>query len=446
MRTGALLDAIDTKALYAQPPPKFGHDLLKHFALDPEYVNLNHGSFGSAPLPVLKACNEVTFESETNPDRFHRLDYQSRLNSVRESLANLIGAKTDEIVLVPNASMGINTVLRNFEWEKDDTLFVTTTTYGSIYRTSQSISNVLPHPNLSVLTLNFPLTHDEIIALFRGHIRSLPPGKHRVAIIDAIVSNPGVLLPWKEMVKICREEGVWSLVDAAHALGQELDINLEEAKPDFWVSNCHKWLYVKRGCAILYVPERNQHVIKSSIPTSHTYRPLHERTGPLLVEQFEWNGTIDWAPYITTKEALAFRAWLGGEHAINDYCHALALQGGRRLAEILRTRVMDPQGDLTVNMVNVQLPLPSTSVLPFSEELDEKMKEKMLREHNAYSAHFPHNGRWWTRCSAQAYNELSDFEKLGEAWIQVCKEILEENNLPPYDPKSESSQPVELKN
>jgi selenocysteine lyase/cysteine desulfurase len=58
----------------------------------------------------------------------------------------------------------------------------------------------------------------------------------RVAIIDSIVSTPGVHLPWKEIVAICREEGVWSVVDAAHSVGQEVGINLDETKPDFWFS------------------------------------------------------------------------------------------------------------------------------------------------------------------------------------------------------------------
>ena len=67
-------------------------------------------------------------EIESNPDLFHRMTYQKRLIGVREKLASFIGAKTDEIVLVSNASTGINTILRNFEWdsEKDDQIIVCT--------------------------------------------------------------------------------------------------------------------------------------------------------------------------------------------------------------------------------------------------------------------------------------------------------------------------------
>lgn len=54
---------------------------------------------------------------------------------------------------------------------------------------------------------------------------------------------------------------------------------------------------------------------------------------------------------LPSPTALKFRAWLGGEHKINEYCHDLALRGGKRLAEILGTEVMDPNGEFTLNMV-----------------------------------------------------------------------------------------------
>lgn len=412
--------------LYKQPPPAFGHALLKYFAFDPAYTNLNAGSYGVAPRPVLAALDKLNLSIEANPDLFMRLGFQPQLIDVRRRLAQLIGADVDEVVLVPNASTGINTILRNFEWEQGDTLVGFNVTYGSISKTIRNIGDVLPHPTVKEFVSQFPTTHAEIIASFMEFLAANPTaeGKKTVVVLDSIVSNPGVLMPWKELVKICKEAGVWSVVDAAHSIGQETDINLSEAKPDFWVSNCHKWLSAKRAAAILYVPKRNQHIVKSSIPTSHSYISPTDRTDLNFVIQYEWNGTIDYAPYLGVAYALDFRNWLGGEHKINAYCHDLALKGGKRLAEVLGTRVMDPDGELTLNMVNVELPLPET--LKPSAELDLNFKKKLLEEHNIYSAHFYHNSRWWTRVSTQIWVELEDFEKLGKVWSIVCDEVLQE--------------------
>ena len=86
--------------------------------------------------------------------------------------------------------------------------------------------------------LKFPSSHAEILENWQKHIKNLPrhPDQRVVAVIDAIVSNPGVLLPWEEMVKICREEGIISVIDAAHSIGQQVGLKLNESDPDFWIS------------------------------------------------------------------------------------------------------------------------------------------------------------------------------------------------------------------
>ena len=77
-----------------------------------------------------------------------------------------------------------------------------------------------------------------MLSSFRSHLQNIPrhPDQKVVAVIDSIVSKPGVQLPWEEMVKICKEEGIISVVDAAHSIGQHVDINLHRIDPDFWVS------------------------------------------------------------------------------------------------------------------------------------------------------------------------------------------------------------------
>lgn len=61
-----------------------------------------------------------------------------------------------------------------------------------------------------------------------------------VAVIDSITSVPGVLLPWKEMVQVCKEEGLWSVIDAAHSIGQEV-CSVEIHRSDTEQNHC-RWI------------------------------------------------------------------------------------------------------------------------------------------------------------------------------------------------------------
>jgi selenocysteine lyase/cysteine desulfurase len=89
-------------------------------------------------------------EAESNTDRWMRFSYLPRLTAVRQRIAALIGAKTEECVMVTNASYGISTVLRNIEWQKGDIIVACETdqTHFSQYltRLSQSIQRTAPSP------------------------------------------------------------------------------------------------------------------------------------------------------------------------------------------------------------------------------------------------------------------------------------------------------------
>ena len=63
---------------------------------------------------------------------------------------------------------------------------------------------------------------------------------------------------------------------------------------------------------------------------------------------------MDFAPYLSVLPALDFREAIGGEKKIRDYCHFLALAGGRCMANIFGTSLLDQtdSGELTASMVN----------------------------------------------------------------------------------------------
>jgi selenocysteine lyase/cysteine desulfurase len=55
----------------------------------------------------------------------------------------------------------------------------------------------------------------------------------------------------KELVELIHAHGARALVDGAHVVGQ-VPLNLHELNADYFVSNCHKWLYAPRGCAFAW--------------------------------------------------------------------------------------------------------------------------------------------------------------------------------------------------
>lgn len=224
------------------------------------------GSYGACPRPVYEASQRLCDQIEANPDRFIRITLASMMVDVRKRLAKFINAPdVDDIVLVSNASHGFNTVLHNIDWKSDDIiigcklllhvvssliysfffspfsqlhwLVSVTTTYHAFSVTLQRYADAFPGLQVQTITLEFPTTPEAIISRFSDHVANLQrkPGAKVVAIIDGIISIPGVWLPWEELVKICRENNVLSVVDAAHVIGQ-VPLDLKRADPDFLIT------------------------------------------------------------------------------------------------------------------------------------------------------------------------------------------------------------------
>nr|UHN91804.1 cysteine sulfoxide lyase [Lentinula edodes] len=418
--------------------PAFGNGMLSYFCLDPLYINLNSGSFGCLPKFVHLAYNDLSQELEAMPDLFIRRNMKTRVDEIRAMLAGLCNTEINHCVIVPNVAHGITTVLRNFPWRENDKLIMASTTFHTISRTVECLTYLNPHPSVIKLELLFPASHEDILESFHSCIKTQKaldsstaidtPGEfNTVVLFDSIVSMPGVKLPWKKMVQICKEEGVWSLIDAAHSLGQELDINLGQIEPDFWISSCNKWLYSKRGCALLHVPLRNQTLIKHSFPPGLGSLSLSNHGVTPFVGEFHWNGSTDVITALTIKSALEFRASIGGEERIIRYCHSLAIHGGQYLANILQTKVMESPSrypnELIGSMVNVALPL-SGNIKPSPNIL--RQFDQALLDNKIYASIFHHNELWWTRISVQIFTEIRDFEKLGEVLIPLCAKIQED--------------------
>lgn len=142
---------------------------------------------------------------------------------------------------VPNATHGIYTAFQSIDWQKGDRmLYFPTSVYNACANILHHTISTRPHLDLSLLPveITYPCSTTALLAATKQALegaRKDGKGKVRLALFDAISSQPGVVVPWEELCQLCRDEGTISVVDAAHALGTRR-IRLRETRPDFWVA------------------------------------------------------------------------------------------------------------------------------------------------------------------------------------------------------------------
>jgi selenocysteine lyase/cysteine desulfurase len=214
----------------------------------------------------------------------------------------------------------------------------------------------------------------------------------------------------------------------------------------------YRWLYVPKSVAMFYVPVRNQHLIRSTLPTSFGLVPKDTSLKPTVVPRpdsglgdsayisnFAYYGTLDNSAIYCVPEAVRFRKEVcGGEEKIRKYCRDLVWEGAEIVASTLGTRMMEvPSQDSP--MVNVLLPLELTSegklVLDAkvsdgsnkaevsSAQIVDWLGRTMVERNDTFMATMEYQGSMWVRLSGQIYLEREDFVRAGEILKTLCEEV-----------------------
>ncbi len=131
-----LLALADATALPSQPP-QFGHQLVKLFAMNSTYINLNHGSYGVVPRVVTADMHKWDALTEECPDCFYRYSARPFLSNVLNSLANYVSADPADVVFIENASEGVNTIIRSMRVPTGKKLVFLNTAYGMVKNVMQ---------------------------------------------------------------------------------------------------------------------------------------------------------------------------------------------------------------------------------------------------------------------------------------------------------------------
>jgi isopenicillin-N epimerase len=379
--------------------------------LDPGIDFLNHGSFGSCPRAVLDFQQAIRTRMERQPVQFFVRDLEAMLDAARGELARFLGVDAEDLVFVPNATTGVNSVLRSLGFQSGDELLVTDHEYNAC---RNALNFVADHSGARIVVARapFPLqSADQIVeAVLHG-----VTARTRLLLLDHVTSQTGVIFPIKRIASELAERGIEILVDGAHAPGM-IPLNLRELGVTYYTGNCHKWLCAPKGAGFLHVRRDRQERIRPLIISHGANLPRKDRSRFLI--EFGWTGTGDPSAYLSVPEAIRYIGSLvsGGWPEVMRRNHTLAISGRNILCGALGIAPPCPD-DLIGSLASIPIPDAADSAPQTSPLYMDPLQEKLLRDHSIEVPIIP-----WPappnrilRISAQLYNRDSQYDRLARA-------------------------------
>jgi isopenicillin-N epimerase len=383
-------------------------EIVTNFAalwgLDPAVEYLNHGSFGACPTAVLDEQSALRAELEREPVDFLSGSLPARIDAARAKLAEFLGADPQDLAFVPNATAGVNAVLRSLELAPSEEILVTSHTYAACRKTVDFVAH-RSGARVVIAALPFPCAGEDSVV---EAVMRAASARTRVALIDHVTSPTALILPVRRLVEELAARGIDALVDGAHAPGM-VPLGLGDLGAAYYTGNAHKWLCAPKGAAFLHVRRDRQSGVHPNV-ISHGYSAGFHA-------EFDWIGTLDPTPWLCIPAALRHIGSLlpGGWPAVMQRNRELALRARDVLLERLAVPAPAPDG-MIGSMAALPLP-PKAGGAPH----DTRALHDWLRARGVEAWLHPHPVPL-VRLSAQLYNRLDQFRHLAALLEEALRE------------------------
>ena len=378
------------------------------FLLDPDLIFLNHGSFGACPAQVMQRYQRWQMEMERNPVEFLGRRSAGLLAQSRAVLARTLGADPQDLVYLPNATTGVNTVARSLRLQPGDEILTSDHEYGACDNTWEFVCQQTGARYVPV-EIPLPFQAEEFVRRIWAGVTP----QTRVIFLSHLSSTTALIFPLTELCRRAREAGILTLIDGAHVPGH-MPLNLNALGADFYTGNCHKWLCAPKGAAFLQVRPEHHALVDAGVVswgysatiTGHT--GLDAYTGSTLLERrLQWQGTRDIAAFLTVPAAIEFQAQHDWDRVRQD-CHVMAAQTLHRLCAITGLRPICEDSDFGQM---VAIPVPSMDA--------QLLKDTLLERYRIEIPVTSHKGALFIRLSVQAYNTQEDLDVLVNAVREI---------------------------
>lgn len=374
--------------------------IKSQFTIAENRRHFNTASIGPSPLVV----QETTISTLRTINRFGK-EQHKLVNETREKLAQFVNSNPNQIAITRNTTEGMNIIARSLKLKKGDEVIISS---------EEHVGGTTPW-----LTLQQEIGINVVVVDIFGKenrtsnlIEEAITPKTKVISLSHITCTTGTILPISNVICLCKKHQIISVIDGAQALGQ-IPLNLNELKPDFYVSSGHKWLFGPNGTGMLYLN-----------------KPFLEQTPPLFAGAYtdlsydSKNGNYEFVKHASRYEYGTINApIMAGLGSAVDFINQIGIINvnirGKQLA--LRFR----NGIKTHPKISVLTPVEaSASTLTFTiyQQNSTDVCRSLIKNHSMVLRSVIENDLNAIRVSFAIHNDEKDVDKLIYQIIQIAEQ------------------------
>jgi cysteine desulfurase/selenocysteine lyase len=222
-------------------------DIRRDFPSLAHCTHLNCGGMAPMPTPVIDELLRLPqYVGAYGPALLlGHAEELTHSEAAHRSVADMIGAESDEMAFTTQFSTAVNIVVEGLDWHAGDEIIVTDQEHPAMLT---PLLNMARRRDLLIRRLPVAESDD---AMLSGLAALLTP-RTRLLAASHVTTETGTRLPVAEMARLAHERGALVFYDGAQSLGQ-IPVDVGAIGCDFYAVVGYKWLFGPYPSAALHI-------------------------------------------------------------------------------------------------------------------------------------------------------------------------------------------------
>jgi cysteine desulfurase / selenocysteine lyase len=230
-------------------------ELRTLFPITERLVYLNHAAVSPTPITTVRAIEAQVKDVHENGS----LNFRSWLavkESARGLLANLLGARPDQVAFMRNTSDALSTVANGLQWRAGDNIVTFSREFPS---------NIYPWLRIrDAFGVEVRMCEEREGRIDLAELENLVDRHTRIIAISQVQYASGFRTDLERLGRVARRHDALLVVDVIQALGV-IPTDVESELIDVAAGASHKWLLGPEGVGYVYLSDRARERIEPTL-------------------------------------------------------------------------------------------------------------------------------------------------------------------------------------